>query len=210
MSCDRCRRRSPKPRIVSALTPWPASGAGGRAAAAIAAMAPLSSIPGQPVEEGRGVGAGGIEDHARKSSRRATCRRRSQTMRMPTRTPAPLQRHAPRARSWRSSARCRPGNRPNIDRRWRRARRARRRTDRRAARCPAGSRPRISVRRPPMRSAMKPKPMRLTMPAGQHQRQHLRAARHAVTEIAAIGDDMDLRHRHRDAAGDARNRQRSP
>ena len=37
----------------------------------------------------------------------------------------------------------------------------------------------------------------------QHQRQHLRAARHAVAEVGAVGDDMDLRHRHGDAAGDA-------
>ena len=37
----------------------------------------------------------------------------------------------------------------------------------------------------------------------QHQRQHLRTARNAIAEIAAIGDDMDLRHRHRDATGDA-------
>ena len=44
----------------------------------------------------------------------------------------------------------------------------------------------------------------------EHQRQHLRAARHAVTEIGAIGDDMDLRHRHGDAAGDACNATGSP
>ncbi len=37
----------------------------------------------------------------------------------------------------------------------------------------------------------------------EHQRQHLRAARDAVAEIAAIGDDMDLRHRHGGAAGEA-------
>jgi hypothetical protein len=30
-------------------------------------------------------------------------------------------------------------------------------------------------------------------------------ARDAVTEIAAIGDDMDLRHRHRDTTGEACN-----
>ena len=39
--------------------------------------------------------------------------------------------------------------------------------------------------------------------AGQHQRQHLGAARGAVAEVGAVGDDVDLRHRHRDAAGDA-------
>ena len=39
--------------------------------------------------------------------------------------------------------------------------------------------------------------------AGQHQRQHLRAARGAEAEVAAVGDDVHLRHRHRDAAGDA-------
>ncbi len=50
---------------------------------------------------------------------------------------------------------------------------------------------------------MKPEAMRLTMPNRQHDRQHFGAARHAVTEIAAIGDDMHLRHRHGDAAADA-------
>jgi hypothetical protein len=34
----------------------------------------------------------------------------------------------------------------------------------------------------------------------QHQRQHFGAARHAIAEIVAIGDDMNLRHRHRHAA----------
>ena len=37
----------------------------------------------------------------------------------------------------------------------------------------------------------------------QHQRQHLRAPRRAVPEIAAVRDDVDLRHRHRDAAAHA-------
>ena len=46
--------------------------------------------------------------------------------------------------------------------------------------------------------------MRETMPSSHHQRQHLGAARDAIAEIAAIGDEMDLRHRHRDAAGKAR------
>ncbi len=41
---------------------------------------------------------------------------------------------------------------------------------------------------------------------GHHQRQHLGAARHAIAEIAAIGDDMHLRHRHGDAAGNAGDR----
>ena len=36
----------------------------------------------------------------------------------------------------------------------------------------------------------------------EHQGQHLRAARRAVAEVAAIGDHMHLRHRHRDAARD--------
>ena len=39
--------------------------------------------------------------------------------------------------------------------------------------------------------------------AGEHQREHLRAARGAVAEVAAVGDDVHLRHRHRHAAGDA-------
>jgi hypothetical protein len=34
---------------------------------------------------------------------------------------------------------------------------------------------------------------------------HLGAARRPVTEVAAIGDDVDLRHRHRHAAGQTRN-----
>ena len=37
----------------------------------------------------------------------------------------------------------------------------------------------------------------------EHQRQHLGAARGAIAEIAAVGDDVDLRHRHRHAAGHA-------
>ena len=37
----------------------------------------------------------------------------------------------------------------------------------------------------------------------QHERQHFGPTRDAVAEIAAIGDDMHLRHRHRDAAGKA-------
>ena len=64
-----------------------------------------------------------------------------------------------------------------------------------------------SVAEPPMASATKPEPMRETMPSSHHQRQHLGAARDAVSEIAAIGDEMDLRHRHRDAAGKAGNDQ---
>ena len=44
----------------------------------------------------------------------------------------------------------------------------------------------------------------------QHQRQHRRAARHAVAEVGAVGDDMDLRHRHGDAAGDAGHDQHAP
>ena len=54
-----------------------------------------------------------------------------------------------------------------------------------------------------MRSEIQPETSRLTMPAGQHQRQHLRAARGAEAEVAAVGDDVHLRHRHRHAAGDA-------
>ena len=37
----------------------------------------------------------------------------------------------------------------------------------------------------------------------EHQRQHLGAARGAVAEVAAIGHQMHLRHRHRHATGDA-------
>ena len=44
-------------------------------------------------------------------------------------------------------------------------------------------------------------------PKAEHQRQHLGAARDAVTEVGAVGDDMHLRHRHRDTAGDAGDRE---
>ena len=40
---------------------------------------------------------------------------------------------------------------------------------------------------PPILSARKPEPIRLNAET-QHQRQHFGAARHAKTEIAAIGD----------------------
>ena len=60
-----------------------------------------------------------------------------------------------------------------------------------------------------MRSAMKPEATRLTMPKPEHERQHLGSARDAVAEVAAIGDDVNLRHRHRDAAGDARHDQQT-
>ena len=53
-----------------------------------------------------------------------------------------------------------------------------------------------------MRSAMKPEATRLTTPQASFS-----AARHAVTEIAAIGDDVNLRHRHRHAAADPCNHQ---
>ena len=60
-----------------------------------------------------------------------------------------------------------------------------------------------SVAVPPIASATKPEPMREMMPSSHHQGQHLGAARDAIAKIAAIGDQMDLRHRHRDAAGKA-------
>ena len=55
-----------------------------------------------------------------------------------------------------------------------------------------------------MRSQIQPDTSRLTMPNAEHQRQHLRAARRTVAEVAAVGDDVDLRHRHRDAAAQDR------
>ena len=41
------------------------------------------------------------------------------------------------------------------------------------------------------------------MPSSHHQRQHFGAVGDAVAEVAAIGDEVNLRHRHRDAAGKA-------
>src|SRR5262245_64611558 len=38
----------------------------------------------------------------------------------------------------------------------------------------------------------------------QHQREHPRAARRAVTEVVAVRHDVDLRHGHRDAAAETR------
>jgi hypothetical protein len=46
-------------------------------------------------------------------------------------------------------------------------------------------------------------------PEAQHKRQHLCASGRAVAQIAAVGDDMDLRHRHRDAASKAGDGQQS-
>ena len=79
---------------------------------------------------------------------------------------------------------------------------------------PCSTEPSSSVRRPPMRSEIQPETSRLTTPMPEHQRQHLGAARRAEAEVAAVGDDVHLRHRHRHAAGhagDAQQRlQRSP
>ena len=52
-----------------------------------------------------------------------------------------------------------------------------------------------------MRSAISPEARRLSTPSAEHQREHLGAARRAVAEVAAIGHDVDLGHRHGDAAG---------
>jgi hypothetical protein len=41
----------------------------------------------------------------------------------------------------------------------------------------------------------------------EHQRQHLPAARGAVAKIGAVGNDVHLRHRHRNAASHARQHQ---
>ena len=54
-----------------------------------------------------------------------------------------------------------------------------------------------------MRSARKPEPTPADDAEAEHDRQHLGAAGDAVAEVAAIGDDVHLRHRHRDAAGKA-------
>ena len=42
----------------------------------------------------------------------------------------------------------------------------------------------------------------------QHEREHLGPARRAIAQVGAIGDDMDLRHRHGDTAGEPRQHQR--
>ena len=68
---------------------------------------------------------------------------------------------------------------------------------------PCSAEPRSSVRSPPMRSQIQPEASRLDDAEAEHQREHLRAARGAVAEVAAVGDDVHLRHRHRDAARDA-------
>ena len=70
---------------------------------------------------------------------------------------------------------------------------------------PALSEPISSVTTPPNLSAMKPKANAAEDAEAKHERQHLGAAGDAIAEVAAIGDDMDLRHRHRDAATDAGN-----
>ena len=54
-----------------------------------------------------------------------------------------------------------------------------------------------------MRSAMKPEAIRLMMPKPSISDSISAPRADAVTEIAAIGDDVHLRHRHGDAAGDA-------
>ena len=58
------------------------------------------------------------------------------------------------------------------------------------------------MRRRPGRPAS-PMATRLTMPKPSISDSISRAARHAVAEVGAVGDDMDLRHRHGDAARQA-------
>ena len=41
----------------------------------------------------------------------------------------------------------------------------------------------------------------------KHDRQHFGASGRAIAEIKAIGDDVDLRHGHGDAAGEPREHQ---
>ncbi len=66
---------------------------------------------------------------------------------------------------------------------------------------PCSTEPSSSVRRPPMWSEIQPETSRLTMPKASISDSISRAARRAEAEIAAVGDDVHLRHRHRDAAG---------
>ena len=54
-----------------------------------------------------------------------------------------------------------------------------------------------------MRSQIQPETSRLTMPQASISDSISRAARRAVAEVAAVGDDVHLRHRHRHAAGHA-------
>ena len=54
-----------------------------------------------------------------------------------------------------------------------------------------------------MRSAMKPEAMRLMMPKPSISDSISAPRAGAVAEVGAIGDDVHLRHRHGDAAGDA-------
>ena len=65
---------------------------------------------------------------------------------------------------------------------------------------PCSADPSSSVRRPPMRSQMKPKARRLTMPQASISDSISRAARRPVAQVAAIRDEVNLRHRHRNAA----------
>ena len=58
-----------------------------------------------------------------------------------------------------------------------------------------------------MRSAMKPEPTRLTMPKPSISDSICGTARHAVAQVAAIGDDVHLWHRHGDAAASPATRQ---
>jgi hypothetical protein len=61
-----------------------------------------------------------------------------------------------------------------------------------------------SVFTPPKPVGEEPRGEARDDPAREHEREHLRAHRRAVAEVDAEGDDVDLRHRHRHAAGHAR------
>ena len=96
-----------------------------------------------------------------------------------------------------------PWNRPNSAEIDVERGRGRRTAGRATARRPAAIEPISSVRTPPMRSAMKPEAMRLTMPKPSISDSISAPRADAVAEVAAVGDDVHLRHRHGDAAGDA-------
>ena len=68
---------------------------------------------------------------------------------------------------------------------------------------PAAIEPISSVASPPMRSATKPEAMRLMMPKPSMSESISAPRADAVAEVAAVGDDVHLRHGHGDAAGDA-------
>ena len=121
----------------------------------------VDQVPGDAVQEGGAVGAGEVVDLARQPA----AQRHADTVAVSTRlTRAPASRAGnSRARSARSSARCRPATGRTGPRR-RRARSGRRTAGRTGAPGIAGVEPSSSVPTPPIRSAIRPEASRLTTP----------------------------------------------